>query len=158
MIKNIIKMSLILSIVLSAEVSIQEKVYDAADEMIAFDEKMNRLIREHNEISEEENEEMHQNDIDIEDFEESKNAYELTHKIVDANNTKVTVGVLDGVLNIVMVTRKKELVSNNGEEGVETTVDTSNQSIFIPNDADASSMQSSYIDGVVKIIIYKSKN
>lgn len=156
MMKNIIKTVVFMSITLSAEIDMQKGLYDAAEEMMAFDEKMNRLIAEHNGIDEEEYAEMHKNDIAIEDFEEIENGYQLIHTVTDANNTKVTVALVDGVLTIEIVTRKKELILNAVEGGVETTIESSKQSLFIPNDADEGSMESSYLNGILKILLHKS--
>lgn len=158
MIKNTIKMLIVMSITLNAEVNMQKGIYDAAEEMIAFDKKMNRLIAEHNELTLEESETMHQNDIDIEDFEELENGYQLIYTIADANHTKVKVEVLEGMLTILIITDKKELIINGIEGGIETTVDSSKQSLFIPNDADSTSMKSTYDNGVLKILFYKNNN
>ena len=138
---------------LSAEVNMQQGVYDAADEMMAFDKKMNKLIAEHNQYDDEDLKEMYKNDISIEDFEDTATGYELHQKIEDSGNTKVDVNVSDGVLTI--TTKKRERVEI--ENGYETTMSRSKVSLFIPNDADEHRVQSTYVDGFLKIIIPKKK-
>ena len=138
---------------LSAEVNMQQGVYDAADEMMAFDKKMNKLIAEHNQYDDEDLKEMYKNDISIEDFEDTATGYELHQKIEDSGNTKVDVNVSGGVLTI--TTKKRERVEI--ENGYETTMSRSKVSLFIPNDADEHRVQSTYVDGFLKIIIPKKK-
>ncbi len=142
---------ILLSLLLNAEINIQKNIYDAADEMIEFDNKLNKLIAEHNQYDDEDLEEMHKNDISIEDFEDTSLGYELNKKIEDANNTKIDVDVLDGVLTI--TTEKKVRVAI--ENGYETTISSSKVSLFIPNDADESNIQNTYTDGFLKIVIPK---
>ena len=153
MIKKILKITLLMPLVLMAEVNMQESLYDAADEMIAFDNKMNKLIAEHNQYDDEDLEEMHKNDISIEDFEDTPTGYELNQKINDGNNTKVDVDVLDGILTITQVTKVRKAIEN----GFETTMSSSKVSLFIPNDADETKVQSDYVNGILKITISKKK-
>ena len=150
---KIIKLIILSSLLLLAEVDMKKGVYDTADEMIKFDKKMNKLIAQHNKYSDKDIEEMHKNDISIEDFEDTPNGYELNQKIEDANNTKIDVDVLDGVLTITTKKRVRVAIEN----GYETTISSSKVSLFIPNDADESKIQSSYIDGFLKIIMPKKK-
>ena len=144
---------ILIPLLLSAEVDMQKSVYDAADEMVEFDNKMNKLIAEHNQYDDEDLEEMHKNDISMEDFEDTPTGYELNQKIEDANNTKIGVDVSDGVL---MITTKKR-VRVEIENGYETTISRSKVSLFIPHDADESSVQSEYVDGFLKITMSKKK-
>ena len=148
---------LILTIVtplfLHAEIDMQKSVYDAADEMIAFDNKLNRLIAEHNQYDDDDLEEMYQNDISIEDFEDTPTGYELNQKIEDYNNTKIDVDVVDGVL--IVTTEKKVRVAI--ENGYETTMSSSKVSLFIPEDADEKTLQSKFIEGFLKITMTKKK-
>ena len=138
-----------LSLLLNAEINIQKNIYDAADEMIEFDNKLNKLIAEHNQYDDEDLEEMHKNDISIEDFEDTSTGYELNQKIEDANNTKIDVDVLNGVLTITTEKKVRVAIKN----GYETTISSSKVSLFIPNDADESKIQNTYKDGFLKIII-----
>ncbi len=138
-----------LSLLLNAEINIQKNIYDAADEMIEFDNKLNKLIAEHNQYDDDDLEEMHKNDISIEDFEDTPTGYELNQKIEDANNTKIDVDVLDGVLAITTEKKVRVAIKN----GYETTISSSKVSLFIPNDADESKIQNTYKDGFLKITI-----
>ena len=61
---------------LFSDIDLQKGIYDAAEEMMAFDEKMNRLIAEHNGVDYEK-EEM----STIVDFEEKKDTYVLERNI-----------------------------------------------------------------------------
>ncbi len=150
---KIVKLLVLIPLLLSAEIDMQRNIYDGADEMMAFDKKMNKLIAEHNQYDDEDLEEMHKNDISIEDFEDTATGYELNQKIEDANSTKVAVAVSDGVLTI--TTDKKVRVAI--ENGYETTITSSKVSLFIPHDADESRVQHNYIDGFLKITIPKKK-
>ncbi len=150
---KIVTTLILLTLLLSAEVDMQKAIYDGADEIIEFDNKLNKIIAQHNKYSDKDIEEMHKNDISIEDFEDTPNGYELNQKIEDANNTKIDVDVLDGVLTITTKKRVRVAIEN----GYETTISSSKVSLFIPNDADESKIQSSYIDGFLKIIIPKKK-
>ena len=144
---------ILIPLLLSAEVDMQKSVYDAADEMTEFDNKMNKLIAEHNQYDDKDLEEMHKNDISIEDFEDTPFGYELNQKIEDANSTKIDVDVWNGVL--IITTEKKLRVAI--KNGYETTMSSSKVSLFIPNDADEQRVQSTYVDGFLKIIIPKKK-
>ena len=150
---KIIKLIILSSLLLLAEVDMKKGVYDAADEMIEFDKKMNKLIAEHNQYDDEDLEEMHKNDISIEDFEDTPIGYELNQKIEDANNTKIDVDVIDGVLTITTEKKVRVAIKN----GYETTVSSSQVSLFIPNDGDETHIQSDYKNGFLNIVIPKKK-
>ncbi len=146
---KIVKLMILIPLLLSAEVDMQKSVYDAADEMIEFDNKLNKLIAEHNQYDDEDLEEMHKNDISIEDFEDTSTGYELNQKIEDANDTKIDVNVLDGLLTITTEKKVRVAIKN----GYETTISSTKVSLFIPNDADESKIQNTYKDGFFKITI-----
>ena len=150
---KIVNLMIFIPLLLSAEVDMQKSVYDSADEMIEFDNKMNKLIAEHNQYDDEDLKEMHQNDISIEDFEDTATGYELNQKIEDANNTKIDVDVSDGVLTITTERKVRVAIKN----GYETTMSSSKSSLFIPNDADESKIKSQYIDGFLTITIPRRK-
>ncbi len=150
---KIVKSIILLTLLLSADVDIQKNLYDAADDMIEFDNKLNKIIAEHNQYNDEDLEEMHKNDISIEDFEDTPTGYELNQKIEDANNTKIDVDVLDGVLTITTEKKVRVAIKN----GYETTMTSSKVSLFIPNDADESTIQSKYSNGFLKITMPKKK-
>ena len=144
---------ILIPLLLNAEVDMQKSVYDGANEMMNFDNKMNKLIAEHNQYNDKEVEEMHKNDISIEDFEDTPMGYALNQKIEDANNTKIDVDVLDGVLTITAEKKVRVAIEN----GYETIMTSSKVSLFIPNDADESKIQSKYLDGFLKITMPKKK-
>ncbi len=150
---KIVKLMIIIPLLLSAEVDMKKSVYDAANEMIEFDNKLNNIIAEHNKYDDEDLKEMRKNDISIEDFEDTPTGYELNQKIEDANNTKIDVDVLDGLLTI--TTEKKVRVKI--DNGYETTITSSKVSLFIPNDADESKIESDYSNGFLKITMPKKK-
>ena len=150
---KIVKLMIIIPLLLSAEVDMKKSVYDAANEMIEFDNKLNNIIAEHNKYDDEDLKEMRKNDISIEDFEDTPTGYELNQKIEDANNTKIDVDVSDGLLTI--TTEKKVRVAI--DNGYETTMTSSKVSLFIPNDADESRIQSNYSNGFLKITMPKKK-
>ena len=150
---KIVKLMIIIPLLLSAEVDMKKSVYDAANEMIEFDNKLNNIIAEHNKYDDEDLKEMRKNDISIEDFEDTPTGYELNQKIEDANNTKIDVDILDGLLTI--TTEKKVRVKI--DNGYETTITSSKVSLFIPNDADESKIESDYSNGFLKITMPKKK-
>ena len=150
---KIVKLMILVPLLLSAEVDMQKSMYDAADEMIEFDNKLNKLIAEHNQYDDEDLEEMHKNDISIEDFEDTSTGYALNQKIEDANNTKIDVDVSDGVLTITTEKRVRVAIKN----GYETTMSSSKSSLFIPNDADESKIKSQYTNGFLTITIPRRK-
>lgn len=149
--KKIIKIVLLSCIPLLADIDMQKGFYDAAEEMMRFDEKMNQLIAEHNNIGFEEDKEMRLNDIALEDFKETSNGYELSQNIDDSNNIKIDVKVEDGRLSILTtVTQKKEIMMK--EETIsETTISSSQVSFPIPNNADEQTMTNSFKNGVLVI-------
>jgi len=133
-----------------AEIAIQEGIYDAAEEMIRFDEKMNKLIAEHNQIDFEDEEKV------IEDFEETNDGYLLVQNI-DGNHTKVVVKLLDRVLTISTINSYKETIKVETESSYEMITQSSSMSLFLPEDADANSMQKSYINQILEIKFLKTK-
>jgi HSP20 family molecular chaperone IbpA len=133
-----------------ADIDMQKGVYDAAEEMMAMDEKMNRAIDEHNRQNWDD-EDMELVDISINDFEETQNGYQLIKEIPDANETEVSVQVKDGILTISTVTKMREI----SEFSESVTMSSSASSLFIPTDADENRVQESYINGVLKITLLK---
>jgi HSP20 family molecular chaperone IbpA len=147
-------MSILSNLAIYAQTDIQKGVYDAAEEMIRFDEKMNRAIAQHNNLSSEDEDEMRLNSM-VEDFEETKNGYLLKRDIPENNQTKVQVKLEDGVLTISTSTIEKELIEGEAITGYETTMSSSSISLFLPNDADENQMQKRYENGVLMITFPK---
>lgn len=146
-IEKIISLWVFSFIGLFAEVDIQQNMYEAAEEMMRFDEKMTRLIREHNQID----------DIDdspINDFEETDDSYVLQEKM-DTNDTEVSVLLTDGLLTINMLTRSKEHTLIDLEETYNTVINKSTTSLYVPQDADLNSMNKSYENGILEIRFLK---
>jgi len=130
------------------EVSIEEGIYEAADEMMRFDNKLNRLIAEHNGID------LDDEDVNIiNDFEETKNGYRLIENI--DNKSQVVVSLKNRVLTITIVKSEKSVTLINGEESYEITKSESQSSLFLPSDADEESMQKEYRNGILKIEFLK---
>jgi len=149
-VKNITKLVFLTTIVLFSEVDMQTAVYDGADEMMRFDEKMNRMIEEHNaQIFEDEDMQVFENRV--EDFEELENGYLLERKINDSNNTKVELSLNERKLTILTEVTKKEKIVENDITSYETTTTNSSVSLFLPNDADEKSMENTYKNGILKI-------
>ena len=160
MFKHTIKILFLISsfypLLLLSDVDLQTNVYDAADEMVAFDEKMNRLIAEHNGITEEEDQEMRKNDKAIEDFLEVDNGYVLRYEVEDKNNTQIELSLKEKLLTIKRTKTVKNKIITDNTANYETTTTTETDSLYIPNDADEKSMKNSYENNT--LIISFSKN
>jgi len=154
MYKYIIVIIALFSLVVHADSNMQRGMYDSAEEMIRFDEKMNRAIAEHNQLDEEDKDEMLMNAM-VEDFEERDSEYILKRDIPNSNNTKIDVKVKDGMLSITTTTIEQERIKDLTEEGnisgFETIKSSSSMFLTIPNDADESRMKRSYENGVLEI-------
>lgn len=133
-----------------ADINMQEGVYDSAEEMMRFDEKMNRMIAEHNQIDLVEN----QNSA-IEDFEETATGYRLKQYIDDSNSTEVKVFLEGKTLKVSTVSRKKEVIKIENETSYETTMSSSTTSLFLPEDADEKSMSYNYKNGILEVTLLK---
>jgi len=156
--KNVIWMLYLLSLVVSplmSEIDMQKGVYDAAEEMIRFDEKMNKAIAEHNKIDAEDDAEMRLQTMMINDFEETEDGYVLTEEIEEFINTEVEVRVEEGLLIISTVTVEKEITQEELNISEINTMSSFNVSLFIPNDADEAKMEKSYKDGILKVFFPK---
>lgn len=133
-----------------ADINMQEGVYDSAEEMMRLDEKMNRMIAEHNQIDLVEN----QNSA-IEDFEETATGYRLKQYIDDSNSTEVKVFLEGKTLKVSTVSRKKEVIKIENETSYETTMSSSTTSLFLPEDADEKSMSYNYKNGILEVTLLK---
>jgi len=151
--KNILTASLMtLSFsLLNAEIDLQKGLYDAADEMMRMDEKMNRAIAEHNQIDPAEDELMRLHAMAIEDFEETENGYKLEQNIENAQNTKVNVTIEEDLIIITTTSSQSEEDKNELNITKTTTMSSSSVSLLIPNDADKEKMEKSYENGLLKI-------
>lgn len=141
---------LLMSGTLFAENNLQKGVYDSADEMMKFDEKMNQLIAEHNGVKYEK-----EDNSDIIDFEEREKSYVLEKEIEDNNNTQIELSVKGEMLNIEVTVREQEKVETETESSYETTLTQSIIPVYIPKNADKNSMQESYENGILKVTFYK---
>ena len=155
-IKNIKKLYLLifLSSISFSEVDLQTGVYDAAEEMMAFDNKMNQLIKEHNQVMFDDDEEELE-EIKVEDFEEREKSYILEKTISESHNKKVEVKVLNGLLSVIIKSIESDKLIVDGITSHETTMSGSTMSLFIPVDADENQMKYSYRDGILKIVLPK---
>jgi len=152
--KHIIKIlivGLIGSIPIYAETNMQKGIYNAAEEMIEFDNKMNRAIAEHNKIDLEDEVEKNLINSMINDFKEVDGGYLLKRNILYPDSTKVEVKLEDGMLTISTTTVEKEVRDNEQNVTSETTLSSTSASLFIPNDADDTKMQKSYKNGILEI-------
>jgi len=144
---SIIVIGLLINLPIYADVDMQKGVYDSAEEMIEFDEKMNRAIAEHNQLDPEDAKEASM----VEDFKETKSGYLLTRDIPDTNNTKIDVKLEKGMLTISTTTTEKKKIANGDITGYQSIKSSSTVSLFIPNDVDENKMQKSYKNGVLEI-------
>jgi len=150
MLKKIISLLFFCNLALFADSDLQKGVYDAAEEMMEFDEKMNRLIAEHNGVDYEK-----EKISNIVDFEEMQNAYVLERHIEDNNNTQIELSVKDGMLTIETTVREQEEIRTENETSYETTMSKSSSSLYIPKNADESSMSEEYKNGILKVTFLK---
>jgi len=118
--------------------------------MMAFDEKMNRLIAAHNGEDYEE-----EQGSSIVDFEEKENSYVLEREIEDSNNTKIELSINNGLLTIETTVREQEALETETGVGYETTMSKSSTSLYIPADADQDTMQDIYKNGILKVTFLK---
>ncbi len=133
-----------------ADTDMQKGMYDAAEEMIKFDEKMNQAIAKHNQLDIKDEDEMRINAM-VEDFEEVEGGYLLKRDIPENNNTKIAVKLENGMLSIITTTMEQEGIDDKSVSGFETTMSSSSMTLFIPNDADEKRMERVYENGVLKI-------
>lgn len=144
----------LMPLVAFSEVNLQKGIYDAAEEMMRFDEKMNQIIAEHNNIAYDGDENLEFSNVSINDFKEVLDGYEL-RKDINGTNVRVKVKTKDMLLTISLITKEvKELVSE-GETGTETVMSSSSVSLPIPNDADESQLSSTYANGTLIIKLPK---
>jgi len=149
-IKIYIVLFLLMNVTLFADIDLKKGVYDAAEEMIEFDEKMNRLIAEHNGVKYEK-----EKISNIVDFEEREKSYVLERNIEDNNNTQIELSLKDRLLSIEITVREQEEIKTETGVSHETTMTKSTTSLYIPQNADENTMQDSYRNGVLKITFKK---
>jgi HSP20 family molecular chaperone IbpA len=142
--------AIIYSFAVIADTDMQKGMYDAAEEMIKFDEKMNQAIAKHNQLDIKDEDEMRINAM-VEDFEEVEGGYLLKRDIPENNNTKIAVKLENGMLSIITTTMEQEGINDKSVSGFETTMSSSSMTLFIPNDADEKRMERVYENGVLKI-------
>jgi len=147
-------MLFMINVELFAEVDLQKGMYDAAEEMMRYNEKMNRAIAEHNKVDENDDVEMRLHSM-VNDFEETENGYLLEETIEDSDNKKVEVNIEDGVLIITTTTLEKDLLLSELNISEITTMESFTISLFIPNDADENKMQKEYRDGFLRVTFPK---
>ncbi|CAA6820161.1 MAG: Unknown protein [uncultured Sulfurovum sp.] len=145
---------LFLPLSVCSEIDMQKGIYDAAEEMMKFDEKMNKMIAEHNNIAYEGDENLAFSNVSIEDFKEVANGYELTRDINDSN-LQLEVKVKDTLLIISLSSKEVKEIVTGSEIGAETIMTSSTVSLPIPNDADKSKLSSSYKDGKLLVKLPK---
>ena len=158
MYKNSIKMMLLafsMTLFLYGEVDIQKNIYDAAEEMMRFDEKMNRAIAEHNRVTPEEDAEMQLESSMIRDFEERADSYLLEREIPYPDETEVEVTLEDGLLTVTMTTIEREEREEDLNISTIMMMNSSSFSLFLPPDADENRVEKYYNGGVLMITIAK---
>jgi len=154
-VKTLLKIAIILNISpVYAQSNMQKGIYDAAEEMIRFDEKMNQAIAEHNQFSIEDEEEMRLNSM-VEDFEETKNGYRLERTIPNPKNSDVLVKLDEGTLTISITTTENSTLDAETNISFESSISSTTVSLFLPTDADENKMQKTYQNGVLTITFPK---
>lgn len=148
-IKIYIMLLLLSTLSLFADIDLQKSIYDSADEMVKFDEKMNRLIAEHNGV------EYERESSNIIDFEERENYYLLERNIEENNNTQIELSLKDRVLSIEITVREQEEIKTETISSQETTMSQSTTSLYIPENADENTLEESYKNGILKVIFQK---
>ncbi len=139
-----------------AEENLQTTIYDGAEEMIRFDEKLNQAIREHNQIDNED--EIDLDNMQVNDFLETPQGYLLEQEIENYEETEVNVNIENDLLIISTKTLDKDFFSTELNNTELTTVSSLSLSLIIPNNADQNKMQKKYENGKLTIIFpYKSK-
>lgn len=141
-----------------AEENLQKKIYDGAEEMIRFDEKMNQAIIEHNQLNVDDIAEMRLESMMVNDFIETREGYRLERDIENPNETEVKVEVKDGLLVITTKTLDKNFINNELNNSEITTISSMSVSLFIPNDADENQMKERYEKGKLTISFPKKSN
>lgn len=149
----------LLSSVLFAEIDIQKNIYDAAEEMIRFDEKLNQAIRAHNQLDGKDEDETYLKSMTINDFTETPTGYILEQKIENHTETELKVEIKEGLLIISTKMLDKDFFSHEFNNTEITTISSMSVSIFIPNNADEDQMQEKYENGLLTINLpRKNKN
>jgi len=155
MYKKLIKIAPLIAIfytpLLFADIDRQKGIYDAAEEMMAMDEKMNEAIARHNRLNMDDEDIEQEPTISINDFEETQSGYQLIRKIFDFKNTQVEVQIKDGILTVSTIRK----VVEKTESSESTTISSSASSLFIPTDADENQVEQSYSNGILRINIPK---
>ena len=154
MLKQSIKIYIIFlllgNVTLFADINLQKSVYDSAEDMMEFDEKMNRLIAKHNGVEYEK-----EKSSNIMDFEEQENAYVLERDIEDNNNTQIELSLEDRMLSIEITIREQKKIKTETGISYETTMTQSTIPLYIPQNANENTMQESYKNGILKITFQK---
>ena len=139
---------------LFSDINLQEGVYDAAEEMMQFDKKMNELIAEHNQLDEEEKRAFAE--TNIEDFEETKGGYILKKNIADSSNTKVDVSLNNRTVTVSITKNTKEVLTIGTERSYESTTSRTSSSLYLPEDANENSMKKKYKNGILEVTFLKN--
>ena len=142
---------------LFAEIDIQTNIYDAAEEMIAFDEKMNKAIAKHNRMSEEEKDEALLNSMMISDFEETITGYKLEKEISNFDSNEISVNIQGNLLVISLKSTEKKIHKEESNITEIETISSLESSLIIPNDADTSQMTQTFKNGILTITFPKQK-
>ena len=133
-----------------ADINLQKGLYDAAEDIMDFDEKLNRLIAKHNGV-----EYKKEDSSDIMDFEEKEYSYILERKIEDDNNTQIEITLVERILSIEITVREQIEIKTEAGVSQETTLTQSITPLYLPQNADENTMQDSYRNGVLKITFKK---
>jgi len=136
---------------LFAEIDIQKNIYNAAEEMIRYDEKMNQAIIKHNQLEQKDVDEMRLDTMMINDFIETPTGYLLQRNIEEHLQSEVKVEIQDAILIISTKTFNKDFFNTELNNTEVTTVSSMSVSLLIPNDADVSKMEESYKNGILSI-------
>ncbi|MBU1667985.1 Hsp20/alpha crystallin family protein [bacterium] len=148
---------LLSSLVLLADTNLhlEENMYAPAREMMqmqeAMDKEMEQLNQQKQVIETLDGSEVEFRDEPISELKEMKESYLLEKTISDANHSTVNVSIEEEMIKI-LITKVKVVKMSDFKQEMSTT---NTEMHFIPFDADATKLQSSYKEGLLKITLPK---
>ena len=140
-------------------IDIEKELYEPVAEMQKMDETMNQTIEQRHQENQMLTEQGVKNQIDepMPTFSLEGEQYVLTKNMDNPENTKVEVNLKGEMLNIsTITTTTKEVVTESGTQN-SSFESTTEESLSIPHDADASTFQQSYENGELRVTLEKKK-
>ena len=150
------------SLLIQADMNLEENMYAPARDMVAMDEAMNRTIEERralnraNPIVFKDDKSFHE--APMPEFVEKGNQYILEQTIEDSDKTKIEVALVGNMLSIKSTTTTKDTLSTGTSSSSSSYVSIDSQSLSIPADADGKGMVYEYKNGLLKVTLPKKNN